>query len=174
MTKCQNAKLPKCQTAKMPSFIKDQFLLKRYFPCIIRFLEDEARNFQTITQKWSYLLCPEERRHDQLKIKLSTYVLLQQQEQERSETKVMKIENEEGPIFRWYTNFELDWSVHVRTGAENVHAWTGSHRRSHLNQQRGRTDNLKTNLTEKRKQNSAPYCSQRITQILTSPVFILN
>ena len=163
MTKCQNAKLPKCQTAKMPSFIKDQ----------LDFWKTKREIFKLLPRNGPILLCPEERRHDQLKIKLSTYVLLQQQEQERSETKVMKIENEEGPIFRWYTNFELDWSVHVRTGAENVHAWTGSHRRSHLNQQRGRTDNLKTNLIEKkRKQNSIPYCSQRITQILTNPVFI--
>ena len=36
----------------------------------------------------------------------------------------MKIENEEQPILRGYTNFELNLSVHVRTGAENVHAWT--------------------------------------------------
>ena len=71
---------------------------------------------------------------------------------ERSETKVMKIENEEQPILRGYTNFELDLSVHVRTGAENVHAWTlieGTVWIKGDENRRGRTDNLKTNLIEK-------------------------
>ena len=64
----------------------------------------------------------------------------------------MKIENEEQPILRGYTNFELDLSVHVRTGAENVHAWTlieGTVWIKGDENRRGRTDNLKTNLIEK-------------------------
>jgi hypothetical protein len=32
----------------------------------------------------------------------------------------MKIENEEQPILRLNANFELDQSVHVRTGAKNL------------------------------------------------------
>jgi hypothetical protein len=46
----------------------------------------------------------------------------------------MKIENGEQPILGLNANFELDQSVHVRTGAENVRARTGSHRRSDLRQ----------------------------------------
>jgi hypothetical protein len=34
----------------------------------------------------------------------------------------MKIENGEQPILGLHANFELDRSVHVRTGAENVRA----------------------------------------------------
>jgi hypothetical protein len=36
---------------------------------------------------------------------------------ERSETKVIEVEHEEQPISRLYANFELDQSIHVRTGA---------------------------------------------------------
>jgi hypothetical protein len=32
----------------------------------------------------------------------------------------MKIENGEQPILGMDAKFELDWSVHVRTGAENA------------------------------------------------------
>ena len=52
----------------------------------------------------------------------------------RSETKVMKIENGEQPSLGLDAKFELDQSVHVRTGAENVRARTGSHGRSNLTQ----------------------------------------
>ena len=44
----------------------------------------------------------------------------------------MKIENGEQPILGLYAKFELDQSVHVRTGADNVRARTGSHGRSNL------------------------------------------
>jgi hypothetical protein len=46
----------------------------------------------------------------------------------------MKIENGEQPILGLDTKFELDQSVHVRMGAENVCARTGSHGRSNLTQ----------------------------------------
>jgi hypothetical protein len=46
----------------------------------------------------------------------------------------MKIENEEQPILRLDAKIELDQSVHVRTGAENVRARTGAHGRSNLRQ----------------------------------------
>jgi hypothetical protein len=55
-------------------------------------------------------------------------------QKEQSETKVMKIENGEPPILGLDAKFELDQSVHVRTGAENVLARTGSHGRSNLMQ----------------------------------------
>ena len=53
---------------------------------------------------------------------------------ERSETKVIKIENGEQSILGLDANFELDQSVHVSTGAQNVRARTGSHKRSVLRQ----------------------------------------
>jgi hypothetical protein len=42
----------------------------------------------------------------------------------------MKIENEEQPILGRHETLEVDQSVHVRTGAENMSARTGFHRRS--------------------------------------------
>ena len=46
---------------------------------------------------------------------------------ERSEKKVMKIENKEHTILGLLANFEHDWSVHARTGVENVRAQTSLH-----------------------------------------------
>ena len=39
---------------------------------------------------------------------------------ERSETKLIKIENGEHPILGLDANFELDQSVHMRTRTENI------------------------------------------------------
>ena len=41
---------------------------------------------------------------------------------ERSEKKVIKIENKEQTILGLLANFEHDWSMHARTGAKNVRA----------------------------------------------------
>ena len=46
----------------------------------------------------------------------------------------MKIENKEQAILGLRANFEHDRSVHAHTGAKNVRARTGSHRRSDLRQ----------------------------------------
>ena len=41
-------------------------------------------------------------------------------QKERSETKIMKIENKEQTILGLHANFEHDPSMYVRTGAKNV------------------------------------------------------
>ena len=46
----------------------------------------------------------------------------------------MEIENKEQTILGLHANFELDRTMHERTGAKNVRARTGLHRRSDLRQ----------------------------------------